>query len=373
MELGQQFLRPLIREARCSEPGTEGNNSDATPPSGAPEADHKSPPDVLDQYAPIIVRGAVIGTGLLGIAVFARSLRLFTQFQHGRDIPEEFIRKGVRLRGRLSTVEEDGSLRVCHQPLARLPRLFTLGRQTYPGLLTLRLAGVEVSGAGTSFLRQNLGSEYAGNGKILSFSLIHRSPKEERDAVYAEVTSKLGTFPWWSYNINQELVRRGLARVPSTAVPEHVTLLRQSPAYSRLVNQLLISERIADRRGVGMWQRDTWVEGMQALPSQAKGMVEASSIWRFLVLLGIAGRSAVKTTVKAGMWTLKTGAQVGGATYRGSQLAIREGSHVYQITKEGGEKALTVTRSAWETINGWTAKIRLGIEAVRARLLGTKK
>lgn len=62
------------------------------------DAFYTTPEDPLDKYAPVIVRGAVIGTGLVGLAVFARSIRLFTRFEHARQIPEDFIRKGVRLQ-----------------------------------------------------------------------------------------------------------------------------------------------------------------------------------------------------------------------------------------------------------------------------------
>ena len=321
-------------------------------PGGPLTVPYASVEDPLDTYAVYIVRGTVLGTGLLGLAIFSRSIRLFTRFEAGREIPLEFVRKGVRLRGRVGTVEPDGTLRVLHQPLVRLPRFFTPFRPLVPGQLSLRLAGVEVSGAGKTFLRQNLGSEFAGDGKTIWFTLIHRPENAaDKDVLLVEATAKLGKLPVWSYNLNQvpfiphlstppstllvlqELVRRGLARVPSTDAGAHVSLLRSSPAYSRLVNQLLISERIADRRGVGMWQRETWVEGMQALPSQLGSMTTNSSAYRLAVLLGLGAKSAAVTTGRVGLWTLKTGAKVGSKTLAGSKVAIREGTSAYHKVK----------------------------------------
>lgn len=43
--------------------------------------------------------------------------------------------------------------------------------------------------------------------------------------------------------------------------------------------------QVADRRGVGVWERDTWVEQMQSYPSAVTGIIKAAPITRFIVSL----------------------------------------------------------------------------------------
>lgn len=46
---------------------------------------------------------------------------------------------------------------------------------------------------------------------------------------------------------------------------------------------LLSIFQVADRRGVGVWERDTWVESVQSVPSQVTGYVRAAAITKFAV------------------------------------------------------------------------------------------
>ena len=41
--------------------------------------------------------------------------------------------------------------------------------------------------------------------------------------------------------------------------------------------------QVADRRGVGVWERDTWVESVQSYPSQAGQIIKNAAIVRALV------------------------------------------------------------------------------------------
>lgn len=391
MELGRGILQSLLPRAKCdgggslevlTTPGSGGGESSESSGDKAKAAQsnqpqplaeaYSSPPDPLDQYAAYIVRGSVIGVGLAGAAIFARSIRLFTRFQHARDIPEDFIRKGVRLQGRVSTVEPDGTLRVAHKPLASLPSIFASRRGLVPGLLSVRLAGIELNPEGATFLRQRLGSEFGGNGRRVWFSLIHRPPMggEGKDRVECEVTAKLGRPGILSYNLNQEMVRRGLARVPSTGVPEHLSLLRSSPAYARLVNQLLISERIADRRGVGMWRRETWVEGAAALPSQLATMATNTSLWRLAVMLGIGLRSTAVTVTRVGLWTARKTPEAVRGVAAGTGKVIQGGTTALTVAKEGGEKALVVTQGFWRRLVHLFNRLAEIYRGIRRRLGG---
>jgi hypothetical protein len=44
------------------------------------------------------------------------------------------------------------------------------------------------------------------------------------------------------------------------------------------------SLQIADHRGIGVWNRESWVESLNALPSQLSEMIRTSTIVRLLML-----------------------------------------------------------------------------------------
>lgn len=94
--------------------------------------------DPIDKYSVFIVRvnflnyfpkfqciqGAIIGTGILGLALIARNSGLFTKFQHVSRIPKEFYVKGRELNGVVREVGQNGLLKVEHYPIISLPSLF---------------------------------------------------------------------------------------------------------------------------------------------------------------------------------------------------------------------------------------------------------
>lgn len=106
------------------------------------------------------------------------------------------------------------------------------------------------------------------------------------------------------YSVNKELIRRGLACVPRLDDYSHDFALKTNAEYSRLINQLIISEKYADRRGVGMWRRRTALEALLSYPSQIKDRIEHTSFYRLLSLIG----SGVK---QLGSLGYSTGRQAG--------------------------------------------------------------
>jgi len=238
-------------------------------------SDDTSTTTVVDRHAVLIVRGAIIGTGLVGLALLARSSRLFTKFSQVYQIPDEYMRTEMRLRGRVRTVEPDGALHVEHIPILPLPRIMSRHDKN-ESTLTLRLAGIELTPAGRTFV-----DELALVGKRIDFTPIKLTPRIV-DSVDCQVMVRKHRF--LRTNLNVELTRRGLARVLGPEIGDHLTALQTIPAYSRLVNQLLVSEKIADHRGIGMWQRESWVESLNALPSQLAELIRTSTIVRLLML-----------------------------------------------------------------------------------------
>lgn len=265
---------------------------DKTEPKGATQ----EPADRLEKHASLLIRGAVIATGVAGAIIFARSLRLFTKFEHARQIPDEFFRKHLQLRGKVAYLTADGRLRVTHVPIFRSPLSWIIRRKKEPvpddgdgegGKLSLSIAGVELTEAGKSWLRQQL------LWRPIWFTLVRRM---NEDDIQAEVITKKSRFSR-KYSINRELIRRGMGSVPRVDDFSHDIALKTNAEYSRLINELIISEKYADRRGVGMWRRRTALEALLSYPSQVTDRLEHTSIYRLISLIG----SGIKQLSQAGL------------------------------------------------------------------------
>jgi len=271
-----------IKTVQCAEKTVQPSNADAE--------------DKLEKNASLLIRGTIIATGLVGAVVLARSLRLFSKFEHARQIPEEFFRKHIQLRGKVAYMTADGRLRVSHSPIFRSPFAW-IRRRKEPdaapddegGKLSLTVAGVDITEQGKTWLRQQL------LWRPVWFTLIRRL---NEDDIQVEVLTKKGRFSR-KYSINRELIRRGLACVPTLDDYTHDFALKTNAEYSRLINELIISEKYADRRGVGMWRRRTVLEALLSYPSQIKDRVEHTSIYRLLALIA----SGVKQLGKIGYST----------------------------------------------------------------------
>ncbi|VDL76141.1 unnamed protein product [Nippostrongylus brasiliensis] len=198
--------------------------------------------DPIDRYAALLVRGSIVGIGLVGVGLFLRNSRLFARFEHVAQIPKEFVRKELELKGTVREVLPTGELRVEHSPIVRLPSIFR--KKPAKGLLNLRLAGVDISEAGQQFLSKDLRLK----NKPITFTVIKVNipvcnTDGAADSVDADVTVKKNAFS--RTNLNIEVVRRGYARVPPPESPHHLKSLQSIPAYSRLVNRLLMSEKVS--------------------------------------------------------------------------------------------------------------------------------
>ncbi|CAJ0586998.1 unnamed protein product, partial [Mesorhabditis spiculigera] len=270
------------------------------PPPVAPVRSEKSQLiDPIDQYSALIVRGTIIGVGMAGVALFLRNSRLFAKFEHVSQIPKDIIRKELELKGRVREVLPTGELKIEHEPIIGLPSILRRKSDFKGGLLNVRLAGIDISKAGQQYIAKDLRL----TNKPVTFTVI-KGTDEAPDAVDADVTIKKN--PLLRTNLNVDLVRRGYARVPAPDHNRHLKALQTVPAYSRLISRLLMSEKIADRRGVGVWERDTWVESLQSAPSQASGYIRSAAITRFAVLVYYVTKDVLLYGVKVaqGAWNL---------------------------------------------------------------------
>ncbi|KAE9555228.1 hypothetical protein FO519_001578 [Halicephalobus sp. NKZ332] len=234
--------------------------------------------DPIDKYSALIVRGTIIGTGILGVALFIRNSRLFAKFEHVSHIPKDFIRKELELRGTVREVTPNGYLRIEHQPVIKLPRLLLRKSKKPVGLLNVRLAGLDISKAGLSYLSKDLRMQNKG----ITFTVV-KPTEGNSDAVDSDVTFKRSTFG--RVNLNVDLVRRGYARVFAPEDSVHLKALQTNSSYSRLITRLLTSEKVADRRGIGVWERDSWVESVSSIPSQTTQILRANPVTKLVVLL----------------------------------------------------------------------------------------
>uniref|UniRef100_A0A0N5BRA5 Protein C3orf33 homolog n=1 Tax=Strongyloides papillosus TaxID=174720 RepID=A0A0N5BRA5_STREA len=230
----------------------------------------------LQLYSPLLIRGGIVLGGAAGIAIYFTRSPNFRRFKHVTDIPQKFIQQEVQLKGIVKEVTPFGTIKVEHQPLYKVP-FITPTKKVSP--LNLKLAGVELSEDGLKYMVDELKMK----GKKVNFTVIQKTPGNS-DSVDVELTFKknmLGTV-----NMNQDFVRKGFAKIPSPNDEKHVASLESVPSYSRLVNKLLMSEKVADKRGVGMWEKESWVESVKSVPTQSYGILKASPVVKLFVLLG---------------------------------------------------------------------------------------
>ncbi|KAJ1368867.1 hypothetical protein KIN20_030216 [Parelaphostrongylus tenuis] len=255
----------------------DGGSTTAPPTVNQPVATKGEPAvrfvDPVDKYAALVVRSTIVGMGLIGVGLFLRNSRLFARFEHVAQIPKEFIQKELELKGTVREIMPSGELRVEHVPIVRLPSIFSPRKQS-KGLLNLR---------------------FASDKQANHFTVIKPSD-DSVDSVDADVTVKKNAFN--RLNLNVEVVRRGYARVPPPESLRHLKALQSIPAYSRLINRLLMSEKIADRRGVGLWERDSWVESVRSYPSQFRQIILGAPITKFLILVLTVSKDVLLYGVK---------------------------------------------------------------------------
>ncbi|KAL3090390.1 hypothetical protein niasHS_006842 [Heterodera schachtii] len=201
----------------------------------------------VDRYSALIVRGLIIGTGALGLGLFIRNSKLFAAFNHVKQIPQDYYQKGIIMKGIVRDLESNGIIKVEHRPAIRLPTLFGNKKSKMGENLNLRLAGIELSPVGIEYLQK----EMQLKGRFVKFSVI-KLAQTEPDIVEADITAK-----------------KGFARTPTLDNHWHREALQFNTNYSRLITRLLTCEKVAERRGLGLWERATWVERVQSYPSTA--------------------------------------------------------------------------------------------------------
>ncbi|XP_043273238.1 protein C3orf33 [Venturia canescens] len=137
------------------------------------------------------------GITSLGLMTALYRIRPFAKFKRPFDIPSRFIKLRVPLQGEVVRIEPSHGalLMIDHTPLIRIPRLGT------PQLLSVKVAGVDVTGHGISWLQTVV------CGKKVVFIPIARK-NEYLDCTISLQESKESTL-----SIGEELVRLGFGTV----------------------------------------------------------------------------------------------------------------------------------------------------------------
>lgn len=187
--------------------------------------------------------------------IIARSIKLITRFQAASEIPARFIERNVSLRGKVHSITDRG-IEVEHVPIY-LPVLTPLllkhkGVCTSPMLV--HLAGVELTPEGRVWLQKNLAPSQTVWLKLIS---------RDNDVLHCLVSQSRGSM--WSYCMNEEVLRQGLARTAPV-----VGIQPDSRLYWRLHKRLHRAEVKAEKRGRGLWKQDSlWERASRAVRDSA--------------------------------------------------------------------------------------------------------
>uniref|UniRef100_A0A8P4KCS8 TNase-like domain-containing protein n=1 Tax=Dicentrarchus labrax TaxID=13489 RepID=A0A8P4KCS8_DICLA len=167
------------------------------------------------------------------------SLNALTKFQAASEIPARFIERNVSLRGKVHSVTERG-VEVEHVPI-HVPVLSPL---------LSKHKGVELTPEGRVWLQKNLAPAQTVWLKLIS---------REDDTLHCLVSQSTGSV--WSYCMNEEVLRLGLARTAPV-----VGVLPDSRLYWRLQKRLHRAEVKAERKGRGLWKEDSlWDRASKAV------------------------------------------------------------------------------------------------------------
>ncbi|XP_052036376.1 protein C3orf33 homolog isoform X2 [Apodemus sylvaticus] len=175
---------------------------------------------------------------IAGMMLLIRSVRLTSKFTTSSDIPVEFIRKKVKLRGRLQQITEYG-LEIEHVPIT-LPFISSWKKEPC-GVLLVKLAGVELTETGKAWLQKELKPS-----QLLWFQLLGK----EESALFCYLLVNKGGY--FNVNLNEEILRRGLGK---TVLVKGLNY--DSKTHWKIHRSLLKAELAALKKGEGIWKEES--------------------------------------------------------------------------------------------------------------------
>uniref|UniRef100_UPI00398E5E97 protein C3orf33 homolog n=1 Tax=Pristiophorus japonicus TaxID=55135 RepID=UPI00398E5E97 len=212
-----------------------------------------------------VMRNISTGLAVVGVVLLARSVRLVTKFTNVIEIPEKFIEKGIKLRGRVHQITENG-LEVEHIPIT-LPFISSLQKKWQSnGHLMVRLAGLRMTDEGRTWLREQIKLS-----NTVWFQLLRR------DNSFIDCIVRLNKGRFSSVSLNEEILREGLGRVVN------IEGLHSNPKlYWRLQTRLLKAELKALKNGKGIWKEPPLLERISNHLQNSKILHDLISWVRFL-------------------------------------------------------------------------------------------
>ncbi|XP_049723161.1 protein C3orf33 homolog isoform X1 [Elephas maximus indicus] len=178
------------------------------------------------------------GMAITGVMLLLRSVRVTSKFTSSSDIPAEFIKRNVKLRGRLRQITENG-LEIEHIPIT-LP-IISSWKKEPRGALLVKLAGVELTDTGKVWLQKELKPS-----QLLWFQLLGR----ENSALFCYLLVNKGRY--FNMSLNEEILRRGLGKTVLVKGLDH-----DSKIYWRIHRNLLKAELTALKKGEGIWKEES--------------------------------------------------------------------------------------------------------------------
>ncbi|XP_068136963.1 protein C3orf33 homolog isoform X2 [Hyperolius riggenbachi] len=163
-----------------------------------------------------------------------------TKFSNAKDIPEWFIKKNVKLRGKVICVKEN-AVEIDHVPIS-VPILSPLQKKWYgQGSLLVRLAGVEITPSGKLWLQNNLQPS-----QRLWFQLLNRDDSRLDCFIFVNRGGFFNTC------LNTMLLREGLGRAAAIAGVQE-----EAGQYWKFYKRLLQAEVQAQKARKGLWQQES--------------------------------------------------------------------------------------------------------------------
>ncbi|XP_018412529.1 PREDICTED: protein C3orf33 homolog [Nanorana parkeri] len=189
------------------------------------------------------VRNISIGLAVAGVVLCARSIKLVTKFTNAKHIPDNFIKRSVKLRGKVISVKEH-TIEIEHIPI-RVPILTSLLKKWHGhGILLVRLAGVELTPSGQHWLLTNLQPS-----QRLWFQLLNR----EDSMLDCFIFINRGGF--FNECLNVVLLKEGLGRAA------HISSKHAEPGHHwTFYKRLLQAEVRAQRARKGIWEQESQLD-----------------------------------------------------------------------------------------------------------------
>ncbi|CEF59279.1 Protein C3orf33 [Strongyloides ratti] len=224
---------------------------------GIPQLPNTINKSLIDEYPSIIVRGGIIVTGLVSLGIYLKTSPSFRRFKHVSQIPKMFYDKEILMKGIVKDVSLTGKFSIEHLPLIKVS-LINTSKGIKP--INVNLAGIELS---NEVIKPTLNDKNCVDGEII-----------------------VKTTPFTNVNLSQYLVRKGFAKILKPTNEDHVKTLENNKAYAKLIKNLLISESIADRRGIGVWEKQSWVENVQTISENTVKSIKNSPLTKLGSLTG---------------------------------------------------------------------------------------